>query len=241
MTSSLYVALSGQLATDRRMATIATNVANMSTPGYRAEEVRFETVLSEAGRDDVAFATDGGVYTSLRAGPVTPTGNPLDVAPQGDVWLGMQTPNGVVYTRDGRMTMTPNGELRTMTGFAVVDNGGANIQLNPDGGTVSIAVDGTISQDGAQMGTLGLFEMQPGTGMRRYGNSGVIPDSAPRPVIDFNGRGVRQGFIEGSNVDPVSEMTKLISVQRSFELAANAVQQSEDMTSETIRQLGPSS
>jgi flagellar basal-body rod protein FlgF len=240
MASSLYVSLSGQMATDRRMATIATNVSNMSTPGYRAEEVRFETLLSQAGREDVAFANDGGAYTSLRAGPVTPTGNPLDVAPLGDTWLGMQTPNGIVYTRDGRMTMTPNGELRSVNGYSIVDNGGANIQLDPDGGEVRIASDGTITQGNAQIGTLGLFELQEGSGITRYGNSGVIPSLPAQPVVDFNGRGVRQGFVEGSNVDPVLEMTKLITVQRSFEMAASAVQQSEDMTSETIRQLGPS-
>lgn len=241
MTSSLYVALSGQVATDRRMATIASNVANMSTPGYRAEEVRFETLLSQAGAEDVSFSSQGATYTSLKGGAVTPTGNPLDIAVEGDdAWFALQTPAGRVYTRDGRMQMTEAGELRSMNGFPILDPGGSYLLLDPNGGEVQIGKDGSITQGGNLVGSIGVFMLPPDSQLQRYGNSGVISSAAAQPVQDFTDRGVRQGYVEGSNVDPVMEMTKLIAVQRSFEMAAAAVQQSEDMTTETIRTLGPS-
>src|SRR5271155_2758871 len=102
MQSSLYVTLSGQVALERRMTTIAANVANQSVPGYRAEEINFKTVLSKAGETAVGFASVGEPFISRATGVITKTDNPLDVAVQGDGWLSLQTPAGTVYTRDGR-------------------------------------------------------------------------------------------------------------------------------------------
>lgn len=239
MASSIYVALSAQSTMERRLATIATNLSNMSTPGYRAEEVKFETLLSKMGRNGVAFANDGEVFTSLKSGPVTYTGNSLDVAVKGAAWLGLDTPAGRVLTRDGRLQITENGELKTLDGFAVVDPSGRPILLDPNGGTVSIGTDGAVTQAGEPVGSIGLFEMSPNANLVRYSNSGVIPDLAPVPVIDFTNLGMRQGYIEGSNVDPIMEMTKLIMVQRAFESAAMAVQAGEDLTQQAITSLGP--
>ncbi|MEP9375435.1 flagellar basal-body rod protein FlgF [Aquabacter sp. CN5-332] len=239
MASSIYVALSAQSTMERRLATIATNLSNMSTPGFRAEEVKFETLLSKMGRNSVAFANDGEVFTSLKSGPVTYTGNTLDVAVRGAAWLGLDTPAGRVLTRDGRLQINENGELKTLDGFAVVDPGGRPILLDPNGGTVSIGMDGAITQAGQPVGSIGVFEMSPNAKLVRYSNSGVIPDLPPNPVIDFTNQGVRQGYIEGSNVDPIMEMTKLIMVQRAFESAAMAVQAGEDLTQQAITSLGP--
>lgn len=239
MSNGIYVALSAQGTMERRMATIATNLANMSTPGYRAEEVRFESVLSKMGSSSVAFATDGDTYTSLRPGPVSYTGNPLDVAVKGSAWLGLNTPAGRVLTRDGRLQITESGELTSVDGYQVVDPSGRPILLDPNGGTVTIGTDGAITQGGQAVGLIGMFEMPPDAKLTRYSNSGVIPDQPPNPVIDFTNQGVRQGYLEGANINPVMEMTRLISVQRAFESAALAIQQSEDVTQQLIAALGP--
>ncbi|MBB5751035.1 flagellar basal-body rod protein FlgF [Prosthecomicrobium pneumaticum] len=237
--TSLYVALSAQMATERRMATIANNVANMNTPGFRAEEIRFEDVLSGAG-DGTRFVSSGQTYTSLRAGPVVQTGNAFDVAPQGDAWFGIQTPAGTAYTRDGRFHLSETGQLLTVENHPVLDAGGTELMLDPGAGEVHIAADGAISQGGNRLGSLGLFTLAADAKLSRYGGA-VIPDKPAEPVQDFTSLGVRQGYIEGSNVDPVTEMTRLINVQRAFEMASQAVQQGEDSTAEAIRTLAPSS
>ncbi|GLK70077.1 flagellar basal-body rod protein FlgF [Ancylobacter dichloromethanicus] len=235
-----YVAISAQMATERRLATIANNIANMNTPGFRAEAIRFEAVLSSAGAQDAHFASAGESYTSLAAGAAIHTGNPLDVAPQGDVWFGVAGPNGAAYTRDGRLHMDAAGTLLTVDNLPVLDAGGTPITLDPAAGAINIGADGAISQGTTRVGTLGLFTLPAGATVARDGGGRVMPDRPAQPVQDFARLGVRQGYIEGSNVDPVLEMTRLITVQRTFEMAAQAVQQNEDSVSEAIRTLGPS-
>lgn len=236
--TGLYVALSAQMAAERRMATIATNIANMNTPGYRAEEIRFETILSQSG--DVSFVSEGDSYTSLKAGNTAYTGNPLDLAPQGDAWFAVRGPGGVMYTRDGRFHLGAAGDLRTVDNMPVLDTGGTQITIDPNAGPINVGADGAITQAGNRVGTVGLFNLPAGAGLTRHGSSMVLPDRPATPVQDFTRFGMRQGYVEGSNVDPVMEMTRMIAVQRSFEMAAQAVQQTGDSTSEAITALGPS-
>ncbi len=230
MQSSIYVGLSSQLVLEKRMETLARNVANMNTAGFRAEEVKFSTFLSKKGPDAVSFASAGETYISRIQGGLDKTGNPLDVAVEGEGWLAITTPAGTVYTRDGRMKMTPQGELRTLSDHPVLDAGGAPMQLDPEGGPPVIARDGMIWQGTQQVGAIGLFAIDPAAKLQRHDNSGVIPDR----------NGVRQGFVEGSNVNPIREMTKLIAVTRAFESAANAIDKGEKAVDGAIRSLGES-
>jgi flagellar basal-body rod protein FlgF len=238
MQSSLYVSLSGQLALERRMETLARNLANMNTVGYRADGVTFEAVMAQTGRDSVAFATAGETFISRRAGGLTKTESPLDVAVDGEAWFAFQTPRGLVYTRDGRMTMDANGELRNVGGHPIVDPAGAPIQLNPTGGAPVVSRDGVISQDGQQAGVIGLFTIAPEAKLSRFENSGVVPDRRAEPVVDFARNGVVQGFVEGSNVNPVLEMSRLIMVTRAFESATAAVNEAAQAQQEATRTLG---
>lgn len=238
MQSSLYVGLSAQVALQRRLETIAHNVANASTVGFRAEEVKFESFLSTTPPDPVAFAVPGGTYLSRNAGELVRTDNPLDVAIEGEAWLAIDTPSGRVYTRDGRMRMTEAGELQTLNGFPVLDVGGAPIVVDPNAGPPQIARDGTITQDNRQVGALGLFTIPENAKLARYGNSGVIPDQPGQPALDFSKTGVAQGFIERANVNPVMEMARLVSVSRAFEAVTKSLTDSEATLGEAIRTLG---
>lgn len=239
MEANLYVGLSGQMALQKRMETIANNVANLSTAGFRAEEVRFEALLSDASKDPTAFASTGETFLSRRAGALLQTGNPLDVAVKGDAFFAIETPAGQVYTRDGRLTMSPTGELQTLSGYPVLDAGGAPMQLDPNGGEVKIAGDGTITQDGRQLGALGLFTIDQNAKLTRFENSGVIPDIQAEPTLDFTRVGVAQGYTEQANVNPISEMNKLIMVTRAFEAVTNAMSQQDEQQRTSIRALGP--
>ena len=144
MQSSLYVALSAQVAMERRLNTIANNVANMNTGGFRADEVKFEEILSLAAKENVSFASSGQNFISRRTGPMTKTDNPLDVAIQGDGWFAFQGPSGPIYTRDGRFKMNENGDLLTVDGYRVLDAGGAPIALDPMAGSPIVGRDGTV-------------------------------------------------------------------------------------------------
>src|SRR5262249_6810122 len=161
-----------------------------------------------------AFASQGEAFISRRQGTPIRTDNPLDVAVQGKGWLALQTPDGVVYTKDGRMHMNDSGDLLSVDGYPMLDAGAAAIQLDPNGGAPSIAQDGMITQKGRQLGAIGIFTLDEGARLKRYNNSGVISDLPATPELDFANNGLEQGFIEGSNVNPVLEMTKLIMVSR---------------------------
>lgn len=236
--SAVFVGLSGQISLQRRMDTVAQNVANSSTAGYRSEEVKFESLLSREGPVPVAFASAGKSYFSTRTGEVVPTGNPLDVALRGNAWLSVQTPGGPVSTRDGRMRMLPTGELQTLTGYSVLDDGGAAITLDPRGGPVEIGSNGTIRQGGRQIARLGLFSIDPGAKLIRYDTSAVVPSIPAEPVVEFKTTGLAQGFIERANVNPVQEITQLISVSRTFDALNTALSDTESTLRSAIDALG---
>lgn len=241
MQPGLYVSLSGQMALMRRLDTVAHNVANTTTAGFRAEEVKFEQLISNKTDAPTAFASPGETYLSREAGALERTDNLLDVAVSGDAWLAFQGPNGMVYTRDGRMTVTPDGQLTTLTGFPFVDVGGAPIQINPAAGAPTIARDGMMTQNGNQVGALGLFTIPDEAQLVRFENSGVVPDRAAEPALDFNQVGIVQGFIEQSNVNPIMEISRLIQIQRSFDSISNAIDQSEQTLSQAVRTIGETS
>ena len=238
MQSGLYVALSSQIALEKRLNTIADNVANASTVGFRATGVKFEDVVSGLDDKALSFVTSGDTYISNTNGPLRETGNPFDFAVKGNAWFGIETPGGTVMTRDGRFTLTENGELVTIEGYPVLDAGGAPIQLDPRNGPPRAGADGSLRQGDNLVGALGLYNFDPGPNFIRFGNSGIVPAGEPEPVVDRLDAGVVQGFLEESNVNPMLEITKLIMVQRAFENGAAMIRATESSYDEAIKTLG---
>jgi flagellar basal-body rod protein FlgF len=238
MQDSLYVALSSQIALERRLTTIADNVANAGTVGFRATQVKFEDVLSGTGSNSVAFVSTGGTYLSEAKGGYRNTANPFDFAIRGDSWFGLETPDGPIMTRDGRFSMLQTGQLVSVEGYPVLDASGTQLQLDPAAGAPVVSADGFIRQNGEQVGAFGLFTFEPGLNFQRYGNSGVVPNGEPQAVVDRADSGVVQGFVEDSNVNPVLEMTRLIMVQRAFESASSAIRQTEATFGDAVKALG---
>jgi flagellar basal-body rod protein FlgF len=236
--SNFYVGMSGQLAIEKRLQTVANNVANMNTAGFRADGVSFDTILSNTGDTPVAFSTEGQTYISRRAGDTTKTDNPLDVAVQGDAWLAIKTPSGVAYTHDGRLKIGPGGEVTTINNYPVLDAGGSSMLLDPSAGAPVIAQDGMMTQNGRQVGAIGLFSIDPDAKLTRTVNSGVIPDRAATPVLDFTSTGLAQGFVEGSNVNPILEISKLIQLQHSLDSITGMNQASDSSLEDAIKSLG---
>jgi flagellar basal-body rod protein FlgF len=240
MQSNIYVALSAQMALQRRLDTLANNVANTNTVGFRGEEMSFEELVTPAGKDPVSFVSKGENHISTKAGEITQTGNQLDVAVRGDSWLAIQTPTGVAYTRDGRMQMTKDGILTTLTGHPFLDAGGTPIQLNPDDPPPTINKAGTIEQAGNNLGALGLYRMPLGAKLTRAEGASVVSDVPPTPELDFLNNGVVQGYVEKSNVNPILEMTHLITIQRNFEAVSNMLTDTENSLQDSLKTLAGS-
>nr|WP_316652328.1 flagellar basal-body rod protein FlgF [uncultured Gellertiella sp.] len=241
MQSGLYVSLSSQIALERRLTTIADNMANVNTTGFRATNVKFDQVLSNTQNEataKVAFVSQGNDYLSEKNGELQNTGNPLDFAVKGDAWFAINTPVGKVLTRDGRFTITDTGEIVSSRGYPVLDAGGAPLQVRRDGGPISVGQDGNVHQDGKQVGSIGLFTADLSQGFVRYENSGVIPTQTAQPVVDRHDIGVMQGYTEQSNVNGIGEMTQLIQVNRAFEDITALMRDSESSLQEAIKTLG---
>ena len=241
MQSGLYVGISSQIALERRLNTIADNMANMNTAGFRATEVKFDEVMSSTRNElnaKVAFVTQGNDYLSTRNGQMQNTGNALDFAIKGDAWFSIETPAGQVLTRDGRFTMLETGQLVSVMGHPVLDAGGAPIQLNRAGGPPTVGADGRIMQDGQPMGTIGLFSADLSQGFLRADNSGVIPAQAPQAVVDNFNVAVVQGYVGGSNVNGLREMAQPIQVNRAFESISSLMRDTEASFDEAIKTLG---
>ena len=240
MTVSLDVAMSAQLSLMRRLETIAHNVANASTVGFRAEEINFSQLVSTNTLDNTSFAATGQTSLSQAAGALIKTDSPLDLAVNGNAWFAIQTPAGLVNTRDGRLKMLETGDLQTLQGYPILDVGGAPISLEPGAGPPTIAADGMITQNGTQVGAIGLFTISNQATLQRFENSGVIPSIPAEPVVNFDVTRIAQGFVENSNVNPVKQMTDLIAVSRLFEGVTNAIQDKERSLQNAIRTLGGS-
>lgn len=241
MESALYVALSAQVALSGRLETVSRNVANMNTAGYRADEIKFSELVSKAGQDPVSFASTGTQFISRQGGAIEKTDNPLDLAIEGESWFALQTPQGIIYTRDGRLEMDANGMLKSVNGFQILDAGGLPIQLDPEAGTPLISQSGEVWQGEDQAGVIGLFAIDPDAKLTRHENSGVVPDIPAVPVQEFTKDGMRQGYVEGANINPIREMTKLIMITRAFEGVSKMIEASGESQQNAIRELGESS
>ncbi|MDA4847514.1 flagellar basal-body rod protein FlgF [Hoeflea poritis] len=234
MQSSLYVALSSQIALENRLNTLADNIANASTIGYRPTEIRFESLLS----DNTAFVSEGQTYLSTIGGGMTQTENLLDFAVQGEGWFAIETPAGLTLTRDGRFTMAEGGDLVTLNGYPVLDPGGAPIQLDGAAGPPEVSRDGLLRQNGAVVGSIGVYAADLEQGFIRFENSGIVPTANPEPIVDRANSGVLQGYLEDSGVNAMSEMSRLIMVTRAFENAASLIKEGENTLDEAVRTLG---
>ena len=236
MQTALPVALSAQIAQQHRLDALADNVANAASPGFLATKLRFAEAVERHGGPSIAFVRTGETHLSHARGSLTRTDAPLDFAVRGEAWLAIDTPDGRVLTRDGRTQLLASGQLVTLEGHAVLDPGGAPVILDPALGAPIAGADGSLLQDGRPVASIGLFEVDRPPA-RRWGNSGVISDAPPRPVIGRTDVSLVQGFVEGANVNPVEQMVRLIEVSRSFETLNGLVTRADSTLADSLRTL----
>jgi flagellar basal-body rod protein FlgF/flagellar basal-body rod protein FlgG len=220
--------------------TIANNLANISTPGFRASHNTFGAALATASDSPLsALNQDVNDYGFLSAthldttqGAMVPTGNPLDLAIDGSGYFAVQTAAGPAYTRGGNFRLSPQGQLLTAAGDPVLGESGGPVTLV--GEPVSISTDGTISVNGAVAGRLKLADFPPGTQLQSLGNSYY---KAPLGVeIAATNTKVRQATLESSNVNPITSVVELITAQHEVESMRRTLSMFSDEMDKTAAQ-----
>jgi flagellar basal-body rod protein FlgG len=243
MNSGMYSALSGNIAAMKRMDVISNNLANINTPGFKKDMVSFESMLAgNANPPAVPQSTTAdpilqkeNVYIDYATGPANQTGNVLDLAIDGDGFFTVSTPQGPAYTRQGNFRLTAEGTLVTSDGFPVMGQGG---EIRIRGTKVEINSKGEISVDGVPSGTIAVVDFPKPYNLTKGGSALFVP-ADPQAAAPQPSRGeIRQGHLEASNVDPISEMVQLIETNRYFEACQRVIQGYDNIAGKAANDLG---
>jgi flagellar basal-body rod protein FlgF len=241
MDNALLVSLSQQMAAYRSMDVIANNLANLSTPAFKRESVKFEQFVQQVqpsegqtGTQTLSFVKDTGVTRDLSEGRLESTGDPLDLAVNGKGYFVVQTAAGNRYTRNGHLTLDGSGQLVTDAGDPILGDGGP-ITVAAEDGHVHIAADGTVSGVRGEIGKLQLVGFSDETALQKEGSS--LYSSSQSPDAPATGT-IEQGMLEISNVEPVIEISHMIDVMRAYQATASLTQSQEDLKRQAIDKLG---
>lgn len=235
MDAAGYTALTRQSGLMREMQVVANNIANLSTSGFRREGVIFSEYVSRM--DDgpsLSMASGNARLVDLSQAGVSQTGGTFDLAIQGEGFFLIETASGQALTRAGAFTPSAAGELVTPDGNRLLDQGGAPVFIPPSARVVAVAEDGTVSADGQPVARLGLWGPVDPTALRHQ--SGTLFTAAE--VQPLEGATLLQGFLEDSNVEPVSEIARMIEVQRAYEMGQKFMEAEDSRMRGVIQTLG---
>jgi len=248
--NALLIGLSRQVVLQRELEVIANNIANLNTNGFKADGSVFQEYLMPGARSDrfigadrrMSFVLDRATWHNLSQGPIQNTGNPLDVAIDGNAFLAVQTPQGERYTRNGALQINAQGQLVTSEGYQVLGESGPIVFQQTDH-DISISREGTVTVKEAnnvaeaQRGKLRIVGFpQPERLVKDATSLFAAPAGlAPQPAAAS--AGIIQGAIEKSNVSAVSEMTRMIEVTRTYTAVSGMLQAQSDLRRTAIQQL----
>ena len=235
------IALSRLIAQQRALDVTATNLANAGTPGFKAERTVFSDWLSkQTGTDSprgggtVAFMQDRATYRDQQAGPLQHTGNPLDLAVSGSGFFSVDSPRGPRLTRAGHFTPLPDGRLGDVDGNALLDRAGQPIRLSAADSIITVTADGTVSSQNGRLGQIGLVQPDDPNRMTAEGARTLRADG---PTTAVAAPQIVQGAVEDSNVQPVMEMTRMMTDLREFQFTTQFVQAESDRRQSAIDKL----
>ncbi|MDA8230686.1 MAG: flagellar basal-body rod protein FlgF [Magnetospirillum sp.] len=227
MENTTYIALSRQAALWRQMEVVANNMANANTTGYKAKHMLFSEYLmptrstNRAVGDKLSFVQDRGEVRDDREGPITQTGNPLDLALHGDGYFQVETEAGMRYTRNGHFRLDEGGMLVNSDGLAVMDVRDQPIIFAPNETKINVTPDGTVTTENGLVAKLKVATFANPQDLRAAGGglleTAQTPDIASRPQI-------AQRMLEESNVQPVVEMTNMMTILREYEANQNIIE-----------------
>jgi flagellar basal-body rod protein FlgF len=225
MADGIYVGMSGAVARTQELDSLADNLANAATPGYKAERPAFASFLPSQGAAQSAHPAAVSTGVDLRPGATSHTGNALDLRPDGSAFFGVLRPDGqVAYTRDGRAQVDAEGNLR-MAGERLVSTSGNPVTVPPQS-RPTVTADGDVVVDGRAVDRLALFHL---SGPLQHAGPGQLltrPGGAATPATEA----VRSGELELGNYSALEAAVHMVTAQRSFETSMQAIQ--------TYKQLG---
>lgn len=237
MENSLFIALSRQMTVRRQLESVANNLANANTAGYKSERLMFVEYLSKSdnGKSQMHFVQDLASARNHNPGKYEQSGNAFDMAIEGPGFFVVETPQGEQrFTRDGQFRMDQDGKLITRDGFPVLGEGDAPILFQPNDVDIAVRADGTVSAGDQVRGKLKIVEFENPYRMKRAeGNllkSNDAPDAAEKSSVI-------QGMIEGSNVQPILEITEMMHAMRSYQSAGKFIESEHERQRRAIDRL----
>ncbi len=238
MENSIYLGVSRQRATTTDMAIIANNIANMNTTGFRAQNTLFQeyVVDTKGDSDPLSFVYDYGQYQVTKEGSVSLTGNQLDVALSGPGFMMAQDPitQATLYTRAGDFHIDIEGNLVTSGNYPVLGAGGAPINLPSTSEFISIDENGVISNQDGEIGSIAMVEFGDIQKMEPVGVNMYKTSAEAAPATETQ---MKQGHLEGSNVNGVVEMTRMIKTMRGFQSQNDILKKEHDRLRSAIQKL----
>ena len=223
MYSGPYQAVIGCRFQELRLDTISNNLANASSTGFKKDIITFDQALQ-------AHQT-----TDLTQGPLRGTGNPLDLALEGDGFFKVRTPRGTRYTRGGNFVLDAAGLLKTQNGDPVLGQGGP---ITISGNEISIDAKGQISVDGTQVDTLSIASFDKPELLQKEGSSYYIYIGDEGDALEPEQTSVEQGYLEGSNVVVAQEMIRMVEALRTFESYQKVLQTFDEADAKLVNEVG---
>ena len=246
MENTTYVALSRQATLRRQMDVVANNLANMSTHGYKSGQMMFVEHLTKSKGGDglltpkLAYVRDIATMTDTKPGAIETTGNPLDIAIQGDGFFVMQTPDGEHYTRNGRLQLDNTGQLVNQLGQPILADGGAPLIFAPEDTEIVISKDGTVSTNNGELGKLRVVRFDNDQKLERTSGA-QFTTTEDNPAQNVDSPTVLQGAVEGSNVEPILEMANMITVHRAYDSVKSFIEREDERQRSMIRDMAATS
>ncbi|NDY42261.1 flagellar basal-body rod protein FlgF [Dissulfurirhabdus thermomarina] len=230
-------ALEGGRILERKLEVLTHDLANISTDGFKAQDVTFREALAAAQAGERRVAKVEKAWTDFSPGPLVETGNPLDFAVDGEGFFAVQTPAGVRYTRAGGFTLNALNELVTAEGYRVLGDGAPITLEDTTGRGIWLSEDGYFFVDEAQTGRLDVVKFdRPEALVPAGGNLYEAPAAAGPPTP--SAARIRQGFIERSNVNGLKLMVELMELQRAYEVQLRAIQSADQLDGRAVNEVG---
>lgn len=238
MDNAVYAALTRQSGLLAQMDAVANNIANLSTPGFRREGVMFSEYIQrlDGKEPSLSMATANTRLLDLSQGALSRTGGSYDLAIEGDGFFLTGGPEGPRLTRAGAFTQDATGRIVTPAGAPLLDTGGSPVTVPPGARDVTIGTDGTVSADGTPLAQIGLYAPVDPTDLRHQSGTAFSAAAGVQPAVQ-PGR-IRQGYLEDSNVNPVTEVARMIDVQRAYEMSQTFLDTEDQRVRGVIQTLG---
>lgn len=237
MDNVFYTTIARQRGLAREMQVVANNIANASTTGFRRESVIFSEhvkKLDEAGTI-LSMASANGRRIHMDQGVTTPTGATYDFAIEGEGFFQVETPDGPALTRAGAFSPNAEGELTNPDGLRLLDEGGTPVVVPVEARDVRLAADGTLSADGAPLARIGLVRPLSTDSLSRQGGMLILAGAEVEPVEEAK---IVQGFLEQSNVNPITEVARMIDIQRAYEAGQSFLDLEDARIRSVVQTLG---